>query len=633
MCGLATIVSPRSQPLAGEHLAKIGDLLSHRGPDKTVAELVDLEGCGIQLGLVHCRLSIIDLSASADQPFRSHDRRWLVVFNGEIYNYLELRAELVQLGCQFESDSDTEVLLWAWRVWGERSLGRLRGMFAFVVVDLFEGTLSAVTDPFGIKPLYFTRSKGRICFASEIRPLLALSNQRAEVNNKVVYDYLEFGSYDQTEQTFFEGIASLGPGMIAALDFTDRRLKLSTRSWMSRPTSTSLDVSWSDAQQRVLEELRQSVKIHLRADVGLGVALSGGLDSSALTALVKDIEPDSDVDTFSFVVPGHSSDESFWSNRVAEHLRTTQHLVSPSARQVGQDIDDVVRYQGEPFGSLSIYAQYAVYREARAAGLTVVIDGQGGDEVFGGYKGYPEFRLRSLLADGDLRGALEFLSGWRSFPRHSSRMAILRLLGTYLPQSLQSLGVKLVGKESPPPWIRVGVLENLGVPTNRPAVYGYPLRDGQDNRQLVKRLSEALFSGEMVNLLRHGDRNSMRWSIESRVPFLNVDVVNLALSLPEEFLVSNNGLTKNVLRHAMRGLLPDDVLFRRDKVGFEAPDMQWLKQMAKNPKDLVDGLSSIPWIGMSGVVRYLDSIWDGSKPYSNQAWRLINLSKWNQQNS
>lgn len=629
MCGLAVRVTSKEAP-SRHNLQNVLECLAHRGPDDAASETIEL---GLaRVDLCHTRLAVIDLSSSASQPFTELSGRWKIVFNGEIYNYLELRAELEGLGCIFQTDSDTEVLLWTWRVWGVEGLHKLRGMFAFAVVDTAQKTLAVVRDPFGIKPVYCAKSLSGWSFASELAAILKLTAHRPNLNHSVAVDFLLHGSYDRTSESFFDDVFSLEPGSIGRLDLSKDDPTLIITRWFREPSTVEAPLSWEDAQIHVRSALRRSVELHLRADVGLGVALSGGLDSSALTALVRDIQPDSKIRTFSFVIPGHSSDESSWSSRVAQHLKTTQHLVSPSANQVSKDIDDVVRYQGEPFGSLSIYAQYAVYREALQTGLTVVLDGQGGDEVFGGYTGYPEFRLRSLLAEGDLVGASRFLSGWRSFPRHSARMAFLRLLGTYLPQSMQSIGVKLAGKENMPPWVKRPVLEELGIFSRRPAIYGYPLHGWRDNRQLAKRLAEALFSGEMVNLLRHGDRNSMRWSIESRVPFLDVDLASLALSLPEEFLVSKDGLTKSVVRHSLRGLLPDDVLFRRDKVGFEAPDLQWLKGMAKDPKALVDGLSSIPWIDIPAALQFLNSIWDGSQPYTNQAWRLVNLSKWSQQN-
>lgn len=630
MCGLAIHVRQKG-PVAAGDLQNVLACLAHRGPDFASSE--SIESGSAEIDLCHTRLSIIDLSPNAHQPFTDPTGRFKIVFNGEIYNYLELRTELSRVGCIFQTDSDTEVLLWAWRVWGDRGLDKLRGMFAFGIVDLIDQTLVVVSDPFGIKPIYFTKSETGWGFASEISALFALTARKRLLNHQVGIEYMLHGTYDRTDKTFFEDVFSLGPGQILFVDFSDKDLKLTSSEWFRKPSTVEEKISWEEAQQRVKQTLRQSVEIHLRSDVGIGVALSGGLDSSALTALVRDIEPEAEVDSFSFVIPGHSSDESFWSNRVAEHLGTVQHLVSPSAKQVGQDIDDVVRNQGEPFGGLSTYAQYAVYREARESGIPVIIDGQGGDELFAGYSGYPEFRLRSLLAEADFAEALRFISDWRAFPGHSPRLALLRLFGTYLPQPLQPMGAKLAGKRKIPSWIRGGVLRELGVHSHRPEIYGYPLSGLQSNRELVKRLADALFSGEMSSHLREGDRNSMRWSVESRVPFLNPDLVKLVLSLPERFLVSESGLTKNVLRHALRDLLPEDVLFRRDKVGFEAPDLNWLKQMAKRPDELLDGLDSIPWINSAAAIRHLNSVWDGTQPYSSQVWRLINISKWTNRNS
>lgn len=581
--------------------------------------------------MCHTRLSIIDLSHSGHQPFVSDDGRWHLLYNGEIYNYLELRHELKSLGCHFTTDSDTEVLLWAWRTWGQAGLPKLRGMFAFVVVDVERSTFTAIRDPFGIKPLYFAQGEYGWGFASEIPALRKLVRHTGMTNHKVAYEYLAFGGYDRSDQTFFSGICSVCPGQLVEIDLSRKEMPIVKSTWFTRPESIEAPISWEAAVVQVKHALQRSVEIHLRADVGLGVALSGGVDSSALTALVRNLEPHSDIKSFSFVSPGHLSDESFWSNRVSQHLGTSQHIVSPSASTVAADIDDVVAGQGEPFGSLSIYAQYAVYREARSAGLKVMLDGQGGDEVFGGYGGYPEFRLRSLLAQGDAVGAIQFLSGWRLFPKQDIFVALSRLAGTFLPSNFRSAGARVLGRSPTPRWILPSELREVGVMPIPPSLYGYPLREKAGGRELAKRLSSALFSGEMVNLLRHGDRNSMRWSIESRVPFLNVDVVTLAQSLPEEFLVSSGGLTKNILRHALRGLLPDDVIFRRDKIGFEAPDLQWLRGMSDNPAKLIEGLALIPWVDHSAARELLNEVWDGAKPYTQAVWRLINLAKWSQQ--
>jgi asparagine synthase (glutamine-hydrolysing) len=501
-------------------------------------------------------------------------------------------------------------------------------MFSFVVLDLEEKLMVAVRDPFGIKPLFMGQVGSGWGFASEIRALRTMCGTSASMNHHVAYKYLTSGVYDAGSETFFSGVSALPPGHLAVVDFSSGVLDLKVKRWFERPSSSQVEISWENAKDSLRQRMEQSVRLHLRADVGLGVALSGGLDSSVLTALIRKIEPDAEINTFSFVSPGSQSDESYWSNAVASHLGTRQHLVAPTGDQVAQDIDDVVYAQGEPFGSLSIYAQYAIYRAAQDSGLKVVIDGQGGDEAFAGYFGYPEARLRSLLNSGDLLGGISLLRNWSGFPKHSIMKAIAALLGTYLEGEPKLFALARSIGSNREPWLRTNVLRDFEVTSSETELDNLRQFSPRENRQLSKRLSSALFSGEMVNLLRHGDRNSMRWSVESRVPYLDLDVVSFAQSLPEHYLLSSTGETKSILRHAMKDLLPSEVLFRKDKVGFEAPDLQWLRQMSGRATLLTEGLENIPWIDKQIVNRRLQDVLDGKVPYNNLYWRLVNIAKW-----
>lgn len=627
MCGLAAIVCGAADFPTPRRLSLVAEALKHRGPDDSGTENFQQKR-GISVGLVHTRLSIIDLTQSGHQPFHSADGNWRLIFNGEIYNYLELRHELSAAGIHFETESDTEVLLWAWRVWGTSSLKRLRGMFSFVVVDLGKKSLVAVRDPFGIKPLYLGQVGSGWGFASEIRALRILTGQGRTMDHQVAYEYLTSGIYDRGSETFFNGVSSLPPGHIAVIDFSGEVVDMEVSSWFERPSTSQIEIGWEEAKDSLRHKLEHSVRLHLRADVGLGVALSGGLDSSVLTALIRKIEPDKEINTFSFVAPGSQSDESYWSNTVANHLGTNQHLVAPTGREVSQDIDDVVFAQGEPFGSLSIYAQYAIYRTARDSGLKVIIDGQGGDEAFAGYFGYPEARVRSLLKAGDLTGAVSLLRNWSGYPKHKLSNAIASLLGTYLEGNPSLIALARSTRSQVYPWLRTKVLRDYQIASDQIELEELYFRGPVENRFLANRLSSALFSGEMLNLLRHGDRNSMRWSVESRVPYLDLDLVSLAQSLPEQYLLSPTGETKSILRHAMRDLLPDEVLFRKDKVGFEAPDLQWIRQMSDRAPALTVGLERIAWIDNQIVNQKLQEVLDGKRTYSHVYWRLVNLAKW-----
>jgi asparagine synthase (glutamine-hydrolysing) len=627
MCGIAAKICHSGQIASREELRVVGESLKHRGPDDVGVASFQIAGANV--ALVHTRLSIIDLSRSGNQPFESADGKWRLIYNGEIYNYVELRKELESLGAVFTTDSDTEVLLWAWRTWSHNSLEKLRGMFAFIVVDLERKKLTAVRDAFGIKPLYYQRTNTNLAFASEIPALQKMLLHRSSLNNQVAYEFLRTGSYDNTDQTFFRDVNSVPPGHFMELDLGDSNNNSFPVRWFQSPESTEHFQDFSDASFAVRTALEHSVRIHLRSDAPLGVALSGGLDSSVLTALVRRLEPDADIQTFSFVSRGSSSDESHWSNLVSNHLRTNHHEVSPASHQIVNDIEDVVSSQGEPFGSLSSYAQFAVYREAHSQGLKVILDGQGGDEVFGGYFGYLEFRLRSLLSNGDLSAAFHLIRSWSIYPRHKVSQALMALLGTYLAGNSRAFALQLAGRARAPEWVLEEKLLDSGVTTRSGQTYGYPLVREVTSRELAKRLSIAMFSGEMVNLLRHSDRSSMRWSVESRVPYLDLDVVSLAQSLPEQYLLSPTGETKSILRHSMKDLLPAEVLFRRDKVGFEAPDLLWLRQMSNRANVLTEGLEKIPWIDKRVVDQKLQEVLDGKLPYSNVFWRLVNLAKWN----
>lgn len=626
MCGLAAVVCATSDFPEPERLRSVAEALRHRGPDDSGSE--NFQDRGISVGLIHTRLSIIDLTQSGHQPFQSADGNWRLIFNGEIYNYLELKQELSALGVHFETQSDTEVLLWAWRVWGTSSLKKLRGMFSFVVVDLVKNSLVAVRDPFGIKPLYLGQVGSGWGFASEIRALRILTGQGGAVNHQVAYEYLTSGIYDRGSDTFFSGVSSLPPGHLAVLDFSGEVADLKVSNWFERPSTSKVEITWEEAQDSLRQKLEDSVRLHLRADVGLGVALSGGLDSSVLTALIRKIEPDAEIKTFSFVAPGSQSDESYWSNAVSNHLGTNQHLVAPTGHEVSKDIDDVVFAQGEPFGSLSIYAQYAIYRTARESGLKVIIDGQGGDEAFAGYFGYPEARVRSLLEAGNLTDAILLLKNWSGYPKHKLSNALTSLLGTYLEGKPRLSALARSTRSKVDPWLKTKVLSDCDIVSGPLMLENLSTQGPLEHRYLSERLSSALFSGEMLNLLRHGDRNSMRWSVESRVPYLDLELVSLAQSLPEQYLLSEAGETKSILRHAMREFLPAEVLFRRDKVGFEAPDIQWLRQMSDRAPVLTEGLENIPWIDKQVVDNQLQKVLDGERNYSNVFWRLVNLAKW-----
>lgn len=596
--------------------------MRRRGPDHHDFTRHQAGRATVLLG--HARLSVIDLTANANQPMYSPGGRYGLVFNGEIYNYIELRAELAQMGRGFHSQSDTEVLLAAWETWGMQAVPRLKGMFAFVVVDFERQTFTLVRDAFGIKPLYYFANDGAFCFASDVRALLSFRNGKPELNWQRAYDYLVHGEYDFGEDTFFAGVKSLRPGHIVEIDL-NRPDRVEPVAWWRPSITPGSALSAADASDRLREMIIENVKLHLRSDVPLGAALSGGLDSSTIVCAMRHLEPEAPIHTFSFVAAGSPVSEESWIDRVNQYVGATSHKVTVEGPELANDLEDLIRTQGEPFGSTSIYAQYRVYKLARECGVTVTLDGQGADEMLGGYNGFSGQRIRSLLDGGNFAAAWRFLGKWAEWPGRSRLEGLKRVVGAYSKGRMQDALRNLNGMRSVPEWLNAGPLRDAGVHL------GYPIGTSSEQlpeRRMMTALATALNHRGLLALLRHGDRNSMRFSVESRVPFLTTDLADFALSLPEEYLVSLAGETKSLLRSAMRGIVPDDVLDRRDKIGFATPEQDWLLGTTDIARRWLADDLDLPFLNQARLREHFEQFATGRRPFSWQVWRWINFSVW-----
>lgn len=596
--------------------------MHRRGPDDRGYELYEAAGGVTALG--HTRLSIIDLSAAGHQPMQSRDAVLSIVFNGEIYNYRELRAELEPLGHRFVSGSDTEVLLAAWRQWGRACLRRLVGMFAFAVFDRGHGTLTCVRDAFGIKPFFYAQEQGSFLFASEVSAIRALKQSKVELDWQRAYDYLVHADYDSGARSFLDGVLHLLPGHLIEQDLTSGRLSEPQRWWAPQIDERS-DLSFAEAAELVRERFLANIRLHLRSDVPLGAALSGGIDSSAVVCAMRHVEPDLPINTFSYIARGSSMSEEVWVDRVNQHVGARPHKVAVSGEELARDLDDMIAAQGEPFGSTSIYAQYRVFQLAREQGVTVTLDGQGADEMLAGYNGYPGQRIRSLLEKGQFAEAWHFLDEWARWPGRSRLDGVKRAVGELSQGALYDVLRRLNGMDSMPAWINAGPLQERGI------IRRYPrqrAQAGSAGRRVMAELALCLTQRGLPALLRHGDRNSMRFSVESRVPFLTLDLVELALSLPESYLISPKGETKHIFRAAMRGIVPDDILDRRDKIGFATPEQEWLLGMAGQVRHwLIEDLR-LPFLDQAAVLAQFDRVVAGQQAFSWQIWRWVNFCRW-----
>jgi asparagine synthase (glutamine-hydrolysing) len=593
--------------------------IKHRGPDDEGYQLYPMGGTAVAMG--HTRLSIIDLSDAGHQPMHSRDGRWAIVFNGEVYNYRELRAELQEIGYLFSTGSDTEVLLTAWAHWGEACLPRLVGMFAFIVLDKMNLTLTCARDAFGIKPFFYATEEGYFAFASELPALLELLPVKPALNWQRSYDYLVHGDYDSAPDTFYTGVYHLSPGHWMQINAVTGRLTL-PKCWWKPQVQERPGWRFNDAVDQVREQFLQNIRLHLRSDVPLGAALSGGIDSSAVVCAMRYVEPDLPIHTFSYIATGSVANEEHWVDLVNGHVGAIPHKVGVTPHDLFRDIDDMIRAQGEPFGSTSIYAQYRVYQLARENGITVTLDGQGADEMLAGYSGYPGQRLRSLLETGRVSEAWEFWNNWAKWPGRSRLLAVKYLFAEMTYGSLYETMRTIDGKSSVPDWINIEPLRERGVRLRKPRIQPETNSKG---RRVVDELGLSLSKRGMSTLLRHGDRNSMRFSIESRVPFLTPGFANLLLSMPENFLISQRGETKCVFRAAMRGIVPDAVLDRKDKIGFATPEKDLLFGMTGTIKTWLSRDLNLPFLNQDKVRDGLQQILLGKTVFSWQVWRWINF--------
>lgn len=622
MCGIAGYwCAPGTEaPRAG--LVAALDQMHRRGPDDRGTSIYPTRWG--ELGLGHTRLSVIDLSTNGRQPMTSQDGRYVLVYNGEIYNYRELREELRQAGVAFRTESDTEVLIAAWTHWGAAALPRLRGMFAFGVVDLQQGTLTCARDAFGIKPMLLAHQPGGFQFASELSAVVALRMRGARLDLQHAYDYLVHGVYDVDEGCFVEGISHLLPGTYRVLDLANGRLS-EPKAWWSPALAQTSSLSFDQAAAHLRDLFIDSVKLHLRSDVPLGAALSGGIDSAAIVCAIRHVQPAATLKTFSFIAPGAPVSEEAWIREVNRHVGAEAHSVVVEPEELARDLDDLIVAQGEPFGSTSIYAQYRVYKLAREHGVTVTLDGQGADELLAGYHGFPGQRIHSLLDEGEWGAATHFIFQWSRWPGRTLARGIKGLVDEYASGKLHHAMHRLAGVRTEPDWIDANSLRERRVQLRHPLRHA---GNSVSGRRLICALAESATRRGLPALLRHGDRNSMRFSVESRVPFLTTDIADFLYSLPERFLVSDTGETKSVMRAAMRSIVPDAILDRRDKVGFATPEVQWLSSLASPARRWLLGAADVDFLKPAAMLGQFDRMVAGKTRFTWQAWRWINFCRW-----
>ena len=605
MCGIFGVVDVES--IDGRRFVRALDTLEKRGPDDAGVALFGAGGARLasveappdrraemilgdlggrwNVALGHRRLSIIDLSPTGHQPMTTGKEQCWMVYNGELYNYVELRAELQQAGRTFVTPSDSEVVLQSYAHWGVACFERFIGMWALAIVDLDRRTLVLSRDPFGIKPLYVTTGSGPLMFGSDLRPLLCFGGSAYRtMNAKVAHGYVATGAMPGDDCSFVDGINQITAG--ATVEFPLDRSG-GGRTVVSRPTLPPLDdrLTATDAAERLRTLFLDSVRLHLRSDVPVGAALSGGIDSSGIVTAMRRIAGDElDLRTFSYSADQEVIDEAPYQQMVAGQVGAHHHVVRIGKGDFARDLDFLIEAQCEPFRAPSVYAQYRVFQLARESGVIVMLDGQGADELFAGYIPFIALRVAVLLRRGKILEATRLLRCARrvSFTPGARIPLEFYVANRVVPARIEAMARLRRHRSDGAGWLLpVGSGSAPDAPRSA-------LRDGVRGEAELETWTTSL-----PQLLRYEDRNSMAHSLESRVPFLTRQMALFALSLPDHLLVDAVGRTKAVLRDALVGLVPQPVLDRREKIGFQPPDASWFEACDDWVDVALDGASSV----------------------------------------
>lgn len=562
MCGIAGIVRLDGTPVHAGHITQLTDLIAHRGPDDAG---VHVDG---PVGLGHRRLSIVDLSPAGHQPMPNADGSLWIVFNGEIYNHEALRHELVARGHAFRSGTDTEVILAAYREWGEACVGRFEGMWAFAIWEPARQRLFCSRDRLGIKPFYYALTPAGFAFASEIKAVLASGLVPIQPNHEALRLQLVYRARASNQTTCFDGVLQLPPAHNAVL--AGGRLAMS-RYWNAEDALAERDARSEDDTARFRALIEQAVHSHLRSDVPVGACLSGGLDSGTLVALAAR-RTSSPLRTFSVTYPGTVHDESRYIHALRGHVANLDgHETSPDGRDLIDVLERSTWHYEEPVWGGSVYSWWQVMKSVQAGGIKVVLNGQGADELLAGYPRYYPTYLRQLLLGGRAPTLSRNFEGFRAQQGDLSRGALWRELATpfwpdWLRRAARSAGR---GSAFDDRFLSADLRA-----MSSPATEALARRAFSD---LDTHLLSDLTTTRLPELLQAEDRFSMAFSIESRVPFLDRAFVEYGIALPAHRKI-DDGVTKVVLREAMRGIVPDETLDRRDKQGYPTPANDWLRQ-------------------------------------------------------
>jgi asparagine synthase (glutamine-hydrolysing) len=573
-----------------------------RGPDD--------EGwrCDAAVSLGHSRLAILDLSANGHQPMPNSDGTTWITYNGEVYNFRDIRRELAAKGHRFRSHTDTEVVLYAYQEYGLECFSRFNGMWGLAIYDTLRQRLVLCRDRFGVKPLYYHLTvDGRLIFSSMAGAILCHPDVENSPDERSVMEFLAFNLEQHNERTFFRDVTSLRPGHLAVFHLASGRFEV--RRWYTprpRPAATP---------EELLAAFSDSVRLRTVSDVPVGVCLSGGVDSTAITCILERCLPYA-FNTFSLIVPGAPVDESRYIKAVGGLTRSTQHYTTMDEDAFLVEIEDFVRAQEEPVTGTSAYAQYRVFKLAHEKGAKVLLDGQGGDELFAGYVYYFAYYFCELLRRGRFLRLPREIAAYRRKFRDGYALSLFLFL--LLPRVLQ----RTLWKRRINPWVNHQLLQEATAGENDPRWRPMNLRDS---------LTLTLLSTSIPHNLMWEDKSAMRWSVESRVPFLDFRVVELSMAIASDHLLGDGG-TKLFFKQAMDSILPAMIRDRTDKIGFGTAEDDFLRKpgIAAWAGDLIASASfrERPWWHRDAVGVMLQRHLRGEANAGQDIWKCLHTELW-----
>tara|TARA_Y100000591_G_scaffold332902_1_gene372246 strand:+ start:6598 stop:8460 length:1863 start_codon:yes stop_codon:yes gene_type:complete len=607
MCGISLIVNKNDEPVNLNELSQMNRKVLHRGPDDDGIHVEKNLGFGFQ------RLSIIDLSNAGHQPMSYSDGN-VIIFNGEIFNYVELKKELNKLGVSFRSKTDTEVILAAYNRWGEQSIKRFNGMWGFVLYDRQKEKIIISRDRFGIKPVYFWFDAKTFAVASEIKQFYALRKFKAELEPEMAFRFLYKNQLNVSEKTFFKNVYELRPGNNIIYDL--RRNEYSISKYYD-PKAIKIDsnITYDDAIIEFARLFNDSVKIRLRSDVDVGACLSGGLDSTSIISIGKDQKNNEIKSTISSCFSNKKYDEQEYIDMAIDYYKIDPIKIFPDINDLVEKsiMDKIIYHQDQPIKSTSHFSEFSVFESARKNNLTVMLDGQGADEFLGGYLPF-QFYNYSLLRKYKIPSLLNNL--YHQKKNHFTLKTLFRNNISHFVKKYKFITSNYEKKSRY--WL-----------SNKFRDYDLSSKYDSDFFDSYRNLSlNQIMYTSLPYQLHSEDRNSMLHSIESRLPFLDFDLANFMLSLPDSMKLEN-GTTKRILRNAFKDKLPSKIVNRHQKMGFMAPEEELLKKhpnaFRSKLKETVDTLAEIV---SPKIISELDHFIDGKVPYDKKFFRLFSFQSW-----